>query len=163
HRLDEKPGGPGKSSLFFIIRGKFDATKMHAKANQVAKDLLELLKVEKTPTGPVYKLLLEDPFYIAMPDATAVVGSVFRDPILDALDKGTGKRKTDLKFKDVQTLIGKADAKQSLWLVATGRMAHSFDTTEKVINGKKVPITTKDTLANGGVETISGGLTASDG
>lgn len=163
HRLDDKPGGPGKSSLLFIIRGKFDATKIHARANQFAKDVPELLKVEKTPAGPIYKLALAEPFYIAVPDATAVVGSFFRDQILDALDKGSGKRKTDLKFKDVQTLIGKADGKQSLWLVATGRVAHSFDTVEKVINGKKVPVTVKDTLANGGVDTIVGSLTASDG
>jgi len=163
HRLEDKPGGAAKSSLFLIIRGKFDAAKFQAKANQIAKDIPDLLKVEKTPAGTIYRLALAEPMYLAMPDSTTVVGSFFKDQVQEALEKGQGKRKTELKFKDVQTLIAKADAKQSLWLVATGRLAHSFDTTEKVINGKKVPVTTKDTLSNAGVETIVGGLTASDG
>jgi hypothetical protein len=163
HRLDDKPGGPGKSSLFLIARGKFDTAKIHAKATQFAKEIPELLKVEKTAAGPIYQLALVEPFYVAMPDGTTIVASFFKDQILEALDKGQGKRKTELKFKDVQTLIGKADAKQTVWLVATGRMAHSFDTNEKLVNGKKVLVTTKDTLANGGVETMAGGLTAGDG
>jgi hypothetical protein len=163
HRLDDKPGAPGKSSLFLVVRGKFDTAKIHAKANQVAKDIPDLLKIEKTAAGPIYRLALAEPFYVVVPDGTAIVGSFFKDQVQEALDKGQGKRKTDLKFKDVQGLIAKVDAKQTLWLVATGRMAHSFDTTEKLVNGKKVPVTTKDTLANGGVETIVGGLTAGDG
>jgi hypothetical protein len=163
HRLEDKPGSTGKSSLFLIVRGKFDAAKIQAKANQIAKDIPELLKVEKTPAGTIYRLALAEPMYLAMPDSTAIVGSFFKDQVQDALEKGQGKRKTELKFKDVQTLIAKVDAKQSLWLVATGRLAHSFDTTEKVINGKKQLVTTKDTLSNAGVENIIGGLTVSDG
>jgi hypothetical protein len=163
HRLDDKPGGPGKGFPFLIIRGKFNTAKLHAKAEQMAKDYPDRIKIEKNAAGRVYQMAGAEPIYIAVPDSTAIVGSIFKDQVLDALDKGMGKRKTELKFKDVGGLIAKADAKQTLWLVATGRMAHSFDTAEKVINGKKVPITTKDTLANSGVDTVSGGIAVGDG
>jgi hypothetical protein len=162
HRLDAKPDGPGKSGLFLVVRGKFETAKLHAAAGKFAKEFPDLLKVEKTATGPIYRLALDEPFYLAVPDATAIVGSFFKDQVQQALDKGQGKAKSELKFKDVQTLIAKVDAKQSVWLVATGRMAHSFDTVDKVVNGKKVPTTVKDTLASAGVETIVGGLTVGD-
>src|SRR5271170_2758108 len=51
HRLDDKPDGPGKSSLFLIVRGQFDTAKLHAKASQLAKDYPDFIKVEKTAAG----------------------------------------------------------------------------------------------------------------
>lgn len=163
HRLDPKPGAKGESSLFFIVRGKFDAAKFQAKAEQVAKDYPERFKITKAGTGRLLEVKLADTAYLAMPDSTTIVASFFKEQVLEAIEKGAGTKKTALKFKDVQTLIDKADAKQSLWLVATGRTVHSFDTTVKVINGKKVEVQTKDSLASAGVESVSGGVLMTDG
>lgn len=162
HRIEEK-GGKTDAGLFFIIHGKFDAAKLHAKADQIAKDIPDLLKIEKHGTQRLYKVTLAEPYYLALPDSTTIVASIFRDQVVEALDKGAGKKKSELKHKDFQALLAKADAKQSLWLVATGRMVHSFDKAVKVVNNKKVVVTVKDSLANAGVESITGGLTITDG
>ncbi|MBY0525311.1 MAG: hypothetical protein K2R98_18030 [Gemmataceae bacterium] len=163
HRLDSKPGAKGESSIYFIARGKFDATRFHARADQMMKDYPELLKVHKLGTARMYEFALANPFFVAMPENTAIVASFFKDQVIDAIDKGAGKKKTALKFKDVQSLIEKSDGKQTIWMAATARMVHSFETKEQTINGKKVEVQTKDTLANAGVDSISGGILVTDG
>jgi hypothetical protein len=163
HRLASKPGDRNELSYFFILRGKFTPAKIHARADQIAQDSPKLLKVEKVGTARLYELRIGRPLYIAVPDSTAIVASFFKDQVVEAIEKGTGKRKTVLKYKDVQTLIQKADAKESIWVAATGRMVHSFDTKITVENGKKVEKTVKESLADAGVESIAGGLALTDG
>ena len=111
----------------------------------------------------LYEFALAQPVYIAMPDKTTLVVSPFRDQVEEALEKGAGKRKLQLKSKSLQSLIGRADAQQSLWLAAVGTMVYDFNTTVTVVKGKKVAKTTKETLVSAGVTSISGGVTVGDG
>jgi hypothetical protein len=165
HRLPEKAGAPGTGGMFFVLHGRFDAAKVRTRVAQLAKDkdYKGLVKTQKVAAGVVYVLDLQQPLYVALPDKNTIVASPFLDHVTDALDKGTGKKKTSLKFKDVQELIDKADAKQGLWLVGTGRMAYGFDTV--VAKGtKKIEKVTKQTLLSGaGLEKVTGGILVSDG
>ncbi len=163
HRLDPKPGGKAESGLYFVLRGKFDVGKIKARAAEIAKDSPKLLRIQKTSAGELYEFALEQPIFIAMPDATALVASPFRDQVTEALAKGTGKRKLQLKSKAMQKMIEAADTKQSLWLAGIGSMAYDFDTTVTVVKGKKVAKTVKETLVSAGVLSISGGVFVGDG
>src|SRR5208283_4462244 len=101
HRLDEKnPGG-----MVFIIRGRFDTAKMHAKAAALAKSAPKLMKAEKTTGGTIYELKLDpQSFFLALPEKTTLIASPYKDHIVEALEKGAGKKKTQLKHQDVQSL-----------------------------------------------------------
>jgi hypothetical protein len=160
HRIDAKTGGQG--GLFFIVRGRFDPAKLAAYADVVAQDNPKLLRVLKATNGTIYEVPLSQPIYIAVPEATAVVASFFKDQVSDALDKASGKKKTQLRYKDVKTLIDKADDKQGLWLLATGRMAYAIDVIERKVNGKVVEKPVKQTLTSAGIEEISGGISVTD-
>lgn len=148
HRVTGKTGEGG---LYFVLRGRFDPAKAHARAVQYAKEQPKLVQVHKTPNGIIYEVSAGRPLFLALPERTALVVSYFKDQVADALEKGGGKKKTQLKYKDVQALIEKADDKQALWLLATGRMAYDVD------KGKK------QTVGDAGVIEASGGITVTDG
>ncbi len=161
HRLDSKTGGQG--GLYIIVRGRFDPAKLHAYGEAVAKDQPRLVRISKTNAGTIYEIPLSQPIFIAVPEQTAVVASFFKDQVSDALEKGTGKKKTQLKYKDVKTLIEKADDAQGLWLLATGRMAYAIEVLERKVNGKVVEKPIKATLTAAGIEEVSGGVSVTDG
>src|SRR5262249_38893108 len=147
----------------FIVRGRFDQAKVLARADQLVKDNPERAKVSKAGATKVYELALGRGLFVVMPDKNTIVAGGFRDYVTDVLDKAAGKKKTQLQNKELQSMIAAADAKQSMWLAITGRMAYGFDTQVTKVNGRDVAKVVRETLAGGGVETVRGGLTASDG
>lgn len=149
HRVVKK--GDSDGGLCFVVRGRVDPAKVHARAAQLAREQPKLVRTHKEANGIIYEVPLSKPLYLAVPDKTALVASFFKDQVSDALDKGAGKKQTQLKNKEVQALIEKADDKQALWLLATGSMAYAIE------QGAK------QTLTGVGVTEASGGVTVSDG
>lgn len=155
-----------QSAPFVILRGRFDPAKIHTKLEFIAKFAPKVLQIHAGASGgSIYELTIEQKsFYFAFPEKTALVGSLFKDQVQDALDKGTGKKKSQLKYKDVEKLIQKwTDGKQALWVVATGRTMLAFDTIVSRENGKKLEKLTKQTLGDNGVEEVTGGILFNDG
>jgi hypothetical protein len=117
---------PDKGLL--LVHGKFDPAKVKAKAEEVAKDMGDLLKIHKVPNGPAGGTPLYEvnapganqTLYVALAGDDTLVASAGKDYVLDALDKAAGKRTTTLKNAELKALLGRIDAKQSIWMAVLG-------------------------------------------
>src|SRR5262249_38695421 len=95
-----------KDRVLMIVHGKFARPKFEAKAAEVAEKKKDVVKIHKV-TGSDTKLYEVTPegspqaFFVAFANKTTVVASPGKDYVLDALDKEAGKRKTELKNKDL--------------------------------------------------------------
>jgi hypothetical protein len=102
-----------------ILRGKFDIEKFKAKADDAAKDFKDFVTIHKAPDGTggqhtVYEVTppgAPTSIFVAFASKTTIVAGAAKDYVLDALDKETGRKKTQLKNKDVQDLLSRLDSK----------------------------------------------------
>jgi hypothetical protein len=104
-----------------ITHGQFDKAKFEAKADEVAKDKGDILKISKEGDRKIYEVkhdAAEKPHFIGIVDASTIVASPDKQYVLDAFAKGDGKKKGTVK-RPIQDLIEKADPKQSVWFIAT--------------------------------------------
>jgi hypothetical protein len=107
-----------------IVRGKFDVEKFRAKADEAAKDYKDVLTIHKAPDGMggqhlVYEVAApgsSQSIFVAFAGKNALLLGAAKDYVLDALDKETGKKKTELKNKEVQALLGRLDPKLTIAL-----------------------------------------------
>lgn len=157
--------GKEQISPLVIVRGRFDLVKFSAKTAQLAQFAPQLVQLQRTPSGgTLYEVTLEKTtLFIAMPDRTTLVGSLFKEAVSDALDKGTGKKKTHLKHYGMRFLIEQADYKNALWAAALGRAAIGGESPLPVSKGKKVESGARQKLSDSGVREVSGGITVADG
>jgi hypothetical protein len=117
-------GGKEPDRGLLIVRGKFDTAKFKAKAEEVARDMGDVVKIHKVPNGPGGESLLyevnapgqPDTIFVALAGDRLLLASAGKDYVLDALDKEAGKRTTSLKNKALQTLLARTDQKQSFWM-----------------------------------------------
>jgi hypothetical protein len=111
-----------------IVHGKFDVAKFKAKAEQVAKDMEGVLKIHKVPDGlggqtELYEVNAPgspQASFVALIGKDTLVASAGKDYVQDAIDKAAGKKKSGLENKELQALLGRMDAKQSLWVAVLG-------------------------------------------
>lgn len=104
-----------------ILHGQFDKAKFEAKAEEVAKEKSDLLKILKDGDHKLYEIKhegVEKPLFVGVVDGTTIVAGPVKQYVLDAFAKAAGKKKGSVP-KDIQGLIEKADAKQSVWFAAT--------------------------------------------
>lgn len=146
-----------------IIRGRFDPARIHAKAAQLAQFVPNLIKFEQTKNGIIYEIGVPRPFFVALPDRTALVASLFKDQVAEALLKGRGKKERRLKHFGMEFLVQQVDYKNSVWVAAQGRAAFGEKTQLPIAKGKKVEEGARKKLSDSGIEEISGGLTVTDG
>jgi hypothetical protein len=158
-----------------VLQGTFDVSKFQAKAEEVAKDKKDNLKIQKVKVGAdeytVYELAKLDEL-IKLPaefaaladgsdaktlfvgvDKSALLMSASKESVAEALAKAAGKKKTELKSKDMQSLLAKIDPKQTVSVallagtLAKGPLAEDSDA--------------KDALAK--LDNVTGGITVADG
>jgi hypothetical protein len=106
-----------------ITHGQFDKAKFDAKAEEVVKERGDVLKIHKEGDRKVYEVKVPDgdkPAFVGIVDQTTLVAGPDKQHILDAFATSEGKKKGTLK-KEIQELIEKADATQSVWLAATAQ------------------------------------------
>jgi hypothetical protein len=106
-----------------IVHGQFDPAKLEKKAEEVAKEKTDMLKISKEGDQKIYEVKAnpndDKPAFVGIVDSKTVVASNDKEYVADAFAKAAGKKTTSLN-KDVQTLIEKADPNQSIWLAAPG-------------------------------------------
>jgi hypothetical protein len=154
------PGGTDADKKgLLILHGRFNLDKIQATAEKVAKDKPDSLKIRKAGDYTLYEATMAPPgqgekqtFFVALIDKNTLAASPSQDYAVDALDKANGKKTTMLKNKEVQQLIEKADAKQSLWIAA---LSHGLAVGQLAQDEKFKEILDK-------VKTLSGGITVSD-
>jgi len=152
------PGGTDKDRGLIIVHGRFDLAKFKAKAEQVAKDQSENLKIHKVLAGKhiIYEVNvpdMDDPLFVALASRDTLLASPGKDYVVDALKKIGKTDKLALKNKDFQALLEKVDDRQSLSVAAVKNPA------VKDAVGS-LPGDVKDMLDK--IQAIGGGLTLSD-
>jgi hypothetical protein len=165
--------GEGQDKGLVVVTGKFDVAKFEAKANAVAKDKKDTIKTHSVASGKdeyrVYEVsnldqLIKLPaeFALLAPDGSAVfvgvdksalIMSSSKDYVAEALAKAAGKNKTELRNKELQKLLAKVDAKQTLSLVMLASVLTKGPLGEEP--------QAKEVLEK--LENITGGITVSDG
>jgi hypothetical protein len=121
-------GGEEPDKGLAIAHGKFDVKKFESKAEEVAKDMKDVIKIHKVPDGlggstKLYEVTPPgetEPLWIALPNATTLLASKGKDYVLDALDKEAGRKQTALKSKDLAALLSRLDTNQSIWVAVLG-------------------------------------------
>lgn len=166
-RLIFANSGSEADRLLFIAHGRYEVAKFEVKALQLANAQPKQWKITLVPDGAggQYKILessrwfdlsgkrpgvKEKSAYVALLDKRVLVVSPAKDLVIDALDKARGRKKADLKSKELKALLEKADGKQSVWIAALPRVF------AKALPGDD-DSSIKEELAK--VEAISGGVT----
>ncbi|HEY7326398.1 MAG TPA: hypothetical protein VH592_02070 [Gemmataceae bacterium] len=141
-----------------IIHGRFNVAKFRAKADEVAKDEADHLKIHKVLGGKhiLYEVNhpeLDDPVFVAIPNDDTLLVSPGKDYVVDALKKSGKEAKATLKNKKFQALLEKVDARQSISLAAVANkdIAKAIEKTPGDIKGMLEKI-----------QALAGGLTISD-
>jgi hypothetical protein len=150
------------SETFFplvILQGRFDPAKLKTKGEQLAK-AGGTVKIHKVGEAQVYEVTIKgtSTAFVAVLDKSSVVVAGSRRHAEDAIEKATGKKKTELKHKAMKTLVDKMDAKQTIaWaacseMIGETQVSATFDGQNNIVKVKHV------TLAEMGIESASGGL-----
>jgi len=106
------------SKALFILHGKFNPDKFHAKAQEVIQTYGEILKIHKLETIQYYEVNFpgQSSFFVALINPTTIVASPGKDGVLEALEKAAGKKKSEVK-KELLDLLEKVDTGRTLWMI----------------------------------------------
>ena len=128
--------GPSDSEkTVLVLVGSFDAKRIHAKAEDVARAKGELLKIHQDKGHAVYETNLpaqSKTLFVAVLDPTTLIASFKRAYVVDALDIRAGTKMNALQ-NQVRDLLEKSDPKQSITLVSMGSaLAKDLPQAEKI-------------------------------
>ncbi len=113
---------------FFIVHGKFDVVKFQAKANEVAENLGDVLKIHAAGDFKIYEVNFPGQpraVFVSVLNPSTIVASPHKDYVTEAVEKEDGKKKGEIS-KDLLALVDKLDGKKSLWV---GALRGSLDKT----------------------------------
>ena len=145
-------GSPVGFVSFILVQGKFDADKLEAKAQQALKDHPDVVKKPRMVGGiELWEIApaASDHIYLAMLDKNTLMATGLESQALEALDKANGKRKTEIKDKQVRDALTKLDPKAAVQETASGDMVTSVSMKS---DGKGGFTTTTQTFHDQGVE-----------
>lgn len=152
------PGGTDKDRGLIIVRGRFDGAKFKTKAEKIADNNAEHLKIHKVLGGKhlVYEVNVQEldmPFFVALAERDVLLASFGKDYVIDALKKSAKKDKPVLKNKEFQALLEKIDDRQSVSMAGI-----KTDAVKDAIGN--LPGDVKDMVDK--IEAVGGGLTLTD-
>ena len=106
------PGGTEKDRGLVIVHGRFDVAKFKAKAEKVAKDDAEHLKIHKILGGKhlLYEVNvpdLDDPLFVALAGRDTLLASPGKDYVVDALKKIGKTRQARFEGQEIPIASGK--------------------------------------------------------
>jgi hypothetical protein len=116
------PGGNDTDKGLIIVKGDFDVDKFKKVADEAAKEHKDIIKTVKVPDGlggnyEMYEVAppeLPNSFYVSIASKHYILVAPAKDYLIDAHDKLAGRKKTNLKSKEMAALIGRLDPKQSM-------------------------------------------------
>jgi hypothetical protein len=139
---------------FFIVHGKFDVAKFQAKANEVAENLGDVLKIHAAGDFKIYEVNFPGQprgIFVSVLNPSTIVASPQKDYVTQAVDKESGKKKGEIS-KDLLALVDKLDGKKSLCI---GALRGSLDKTSFAQDEVFKPMLDK-------IKTLAVEVTASD-
>jgi hypothetical protein len=146
-----------------IVEGRLDALREAAK--RLAKDHPEHVKEVKVGDATGYELTgpAHPEGFVVWPDAHTLFYSPRREQVVETLDKAAGKNKTRVKSKALRDLLGKFKPEATIQWAGTKEMVIS---SMVVVNASDMGRTerkvTLHTLADSGIETMTGTVTAGE-
>lgn len=166
-------GVEDQDQVLIVARGRFDAAKFKAAAENLAKEKKESLKVLQVGGQTIYEAHMDGqpkPLFVAQLDGNTIVAGMKQSDVADAFDIKAGKKKVEAK-KELQDLLRNANMNQSVTvLILGGALGNGVPFGDKVqhINGgvnlgddikTSFLITTKDAeSAKGLAELLQQGL-----
>jgi hypothetical protein len=115
------PSGADPDKVVIVIQGKFNGKKVHALAVKAAEENPKVVEIERVGNDSIYKITPpgkgEKETFAALLDETTLVGSRSHDLVVEALDKKSGKKKSEQK-KELKELLAKANSQQCISIVA---------------------------------------------
>ncbi|MBL8793550.1 MAG: hypothetical protein JNM56_06585 [Planctomycetia bacterium] len=149
---------------FFLIKGRFDLPKFRVQAEQLAKEKGAFpVKAQKTGTIQYYEVDVGRTLFVGLVDATTIAVSSRAEPVVEALEKAAGKRKTGFQLKELVPAITKLDAKKSVSIAVTGNAGFGLDADVMKVGGKIVEKPVKQTISQDGLDAINGSIQITDG
>lgn len=162
--IDGKTAYGSTGGYFFLIKGRFDLPKFRATAEQLAKEKGSIsVKMQRVGTVQVYEVDVGRPLFVGLVDATTIAVSSRPEPVIEALEKAAGKRKTGFQLKDIVPAIAKLDAKKSVSIAVTGNAGFGLDADVMKVGGKVVEKPVKQTISQDGLDAITGSIQITDG
>lgn len=149
---------------YALLKGRFNVAKVRGYADQLVKDKDPLVsKTHKAGAATIYELDLGKPLYVAVLDGTTIVLSSRLDPVTEALEKATGKRKTAFKYKELAPALAKIDGKKAGGVAVLGTAAFGLDAGVKKVGNNVIETPIKQMLNEEGIDGISASLQVTDG
>jgi hypothetical protein len=150
------PGGDGFSAPFLVVEGRFDVAKLTAKAEEISKLSPGFKPVEIGKTK-VYELGFGggNPPYLGLMDKNTLVLAGTKQEMTDALEKAGGKKKTELKSKNLGKLLAKMDPKLAVNVACAAEMP-TGGSVMSLPGGGIVRMVR--TLGDEGIDSITGGI-----
>jgi hypothetical protein len=155
------PGAEGMSGPFLIVEGRFDAKKLEAKMEELAKQF-PMIKPVEIGKAKMYEIGMANgshPAYVGLLDKGTFVLSDSKQEITEAVEKVGGKRKTEFKSKNLGGLIAKMDPKLAVNVACAGEMA-TGGSAMSLPGGGVVRMVR--TLADEGIDSVTGGIAVNE-
>jgi hypothetical protein len=111
---------PSKPKAVVVVEGKFDARKIDDVLEMLAKNEPKKFAKDKVGGQTIYKITTPDqpvPLFAAPIDSSILFFGTSKEYVGAAFEAVKGTRKPEIK-KELSALLGKADSKSSLYVVA---------------------------------------------
>jgi hypothetical protein len=156
----------GGGNPFLICQGKFEPATFTATGEKMAKDPSPMVKIHEAGKNKFFEIMVPGLFgkgslYLALLDQNTVVAGS-KNQIVEAFDKAAGTKKTALKSKLMARLLDDMDRKSPVAFVAAGTMITGTSVRSSNENGVNKVQTTHHTLAEQGIEAVSGSTKLAD-
>jgi hypothetical protein len=144
--------------VVIFVRGRFDAAKLEAKAEQLVRGFPRNMKPHKIGATPVYEISngQDSVFFVALVDKTTAVAAPTRKHLVDILDKVAGKTQTRFQHPDIAKALKALDPRLSAEAFGLSDMIVGTMVASKSQNGKTTRQVTHTTLADGGLKAFHG-------
>lgn len=150
----EMMGGP----TFFILQGQFDMPKLQAKLDQIIKDGMDGGIIKSTMVGEhkIYELSFAfgPSIAFAVADKNTLVATSLKDFTVEAIERGNGKKKTELKNTKFKKLLEKVDPKSVMAGVMTDETIVGGSSTVRNVGGANIVDYKAMTLADDGIKSV---------
>jgi hypothetical protein len=104
-----------------IAHGNFDKANFEDKAEEVAKEMANVIRIHKEGEQTIFEINVEGrgkPLFVGMVDDSTIVAGPEKQSVLHAFARSEGKKRGALK-KELRDLLEQVDAEQSVWFAAT--------------------------------------------
>jgi hypothetical protein len=144
-----------------MVEGRLDA--LHEAAKRLNKEHPDHVKEVKIGDANGYEIVGGGPEgFVVQPEANTLVYSPRREAVVEAVDKAAGKNKTRVKSKALRDLLGSFKPDAAIQFAATKDMVVGTESRSTINMGVRTTEVKVHTLADQGIESLVGHLTAGD-